>query len=132
MIAGDEEEEMHDAGQNEDEVTPQEESPDVKEKKDSVEAKKETKKSLTTEAYVLLLGSKSDDFTKYVEQVMSAEKCLSKMGHNVVGAFISARVLEKQPQSSSTAPNQEYLGMLEAHKQLSSEAAEWVIWHQQT
>ena len=63
-------------------------SSNVNERQDSATSAKEPRKSPRTEVYVLLLGSDSKDFTKYVGKVMSAEKCLSKMGHNVVGAFI--------------------------------------------
>ena len=98
----------------------------IDESQDSATRGKNLNEPMITEVYVLLLGNDSQDFTKYVEKVMSAEKCLSKTGHNVVGAFISARALETVKPSKSVTPNPEYIRMLEAHKKLSPEIAGWV------
>ena len=76
MVESDEEK-KDSGGQHEDETkngTPPNASPHVNERKDSATSAKEPRKSSTTEVYVLLLGSNSKDFTKYVGKVMSAEQ----------------------------------------------------------
>jgi hypothetical protein len=68
--------------------------------------------------YVLLLGTDSLCFTKYVEKVMAAKSRLTKMGWKVAGAFISAKALESQGPGKRAVPNPEYDKFIEAHKEV--------------
>ena len=43
-------------------------------------------------AYLLSLGKDNQGYAECVERVMTAEKCLTSLGYNVVGAFTSAQV----------------------------------------
>ena len=43
-------------------------------------------------AYLLSLGKEKQGYAECVERVMTAEKCLTSLGYNVVGAFTSAQV----------------------------------------
>ena len=80
----------------------------------------------TVDVYVLLLGDDCRDFKQYVEIVITAKECLSKTGYNVVGAFMSVKVLDLAKPSENMSSDLEYIKMLEACKNLSPELAGWV------
>ena len=63
-------------------------------------------------AYILFLGKEGQSYAECVEKVVTAKKCLIRLGYTVVGAFTSTQVTTKSNPKNGMSSVDKYTEML--------------------